>query len=300
MLAKYELKNKNFKNEFNYLLKAHLSWYRSENKRFERSVNYWLNDILKIKELFNSDKFKENGNYEIRPIFIVGVPRCGSTLIEKIIGSGAKHIPMGEETGIFSNYIKKHIDEKQMKIIDIENIKEEIIKKYKQKGLLKKNFNYIFTDKSLNNFFYVSIIKKIFPHAKIINCKRNVQASIMSILKNNLGGIAWAHSLENIFKYFNIYDQTINYFYKKYPNFIYQLDYEKLVNSPEVESKKLMKFCNLVWSKKCLEFYKRKDIISQTTSNIQIRKSIYKASTKKYSPYKKFLDQYGSKYKWYK
>jgi len=300
LLAKYELKDKNFQNEFNYLLKAHLSWFQSENKKFEKGVIYWLNDIPKLKELFSSYKYKGEKNNKIKPIFIVGVPRCGSTLIEKVIGSGAKHIPMGEETGIFSNYIKNHMNENEMKIDNMQNIKEKIIEKYKQRGLLQKKFDNVFTDKSLNNFFYVSIIKEIFPKAKIINCKRNVLASVMSILKNNLGQIAWAHSLENIFKYFDIYNEAINYFDKKYPNFIYQLNYEKFVSDSKVESKKLMKFCNLDWNKECLEFYKRKDIVSQTTSNIQIRKSIYKDSIKKYLPYRKFLSQYGSKYNWYK
>ena len=97
---------------------------------------------------------------------------------------------------------------------------------------------------------------------------------------------------EMIFSSDKRYEKTI-------PNFIYSLDYEKLVNEPEIESKKLMKFCDLPWDKKCLEFYKRKDLISKTASNIQIRKAIYKDSSKKYLPYKKFFDEYGKKYSWF-
>ena len=82
--------------------------------------------------------------------------------------------------------------------------------------------------------------------------------------------------------------------------FVSRLEFEKLINDPEVESKKLLKFCNLPWSKNCLEYYKRKDIISKTASNVQIRKAIYKHSKERYLPYKKFLDKYGSKYSWYK
>ena len=84
-----------------------------------------------------------------------------------------------------------------------------------------------------------------------------------------------------------------------YPNYIYNLEFEKLVNSPEVESKKLMKFCELILDKKCLEFYKRRDLISKTTSNIQIRKAIYKHPREKYLPYKKLLAEYGKKYSWF-
>ena len=74
---------------------------------------------------------------------------------------------------------------------------------------------------------------------------------------------------------------------------------EKLVEDPENESKKLMKSCDLPWDKKCLEYYKRKDLISRTTSNLQIRKAIYKHSENRYLPYKPFLDEYGYKYSWY-
>ena len=63
---------------------------------------------------------------------------------------------------------------------------------------------------------------------------------------------------------------------------------KNLLDNPEEESKKLMKFCELPWDKKCLEFYKRKDLISKTASNIQIRKAIYKHSSDKYLPIKNF------------
>ena len=60
-----------------------------------------------------------------------------------------------------------------------------------------------------------------------------------------------------------------------------------------------MSFCNLPWDKKCLEYYKREDLISKTASNIQIRKAIYKHPSEKYLSYKKFLTQYGEKYSWF-
>ena len=60
-----------------------------------------------------------------------------------------------------------------------------------------------------------------------------------------------------------------------------------------------MSFCGLPWNKKCLEFYKRKDIVSKTTSRQQIRKAIYKHTADRYLPYKKFLDKYGNKYSWF-
>ena len=117
----------------------------------------------------------------------------------------------------------------------------------------------------------------------------------MSILANNLIEISWAHKIEHILEYFDTYYKMMKNYKKTYPNFIYELKYEKFVNDPTGESKKLMKFCNLPWSNKCLEFYKRKDLISKTTSNVQIRKAIYKDSINKYLPYKQFLNKYFKK-----
>jgi hypothetical protein len=162
-----------------------------------------------------------------------------------------------------------------------------------------KKYDNIFTDKSLNNFFYLKLIKEIYPNAKIINCKRDMLSSIMSIFQNNLAELAWTHDLDNIFKYFDNYLGIINNFNETTPKTIYHLEFEKLTSEPVEESKKLMKFCELSWDTKCLEFYKRKDLISKTASNVQIREPIYKHSLEKYLPYKKFLDEYGNKYSWF-
>ena len=121
----------------------------------------------------------------------------------------------------------------------------------------------------------------------------------MSIFKRNLGDIIWAHNLDNIFKYFDIYNYLTENFKKIFPDFIYELHYEKLVNEPEEESKKLLNFCDLPWDIKCLEFYKRKDLISRTASKLQIRKPIYKDSLNAHPTYKTILRKYGDKYSWY-
>jgi hypothetical protein len=227
------------------------------------------------------------------------VPRCGSTLTEKIIASSSKYIPIGEETNILDQFIKMQIQENQSLNYSLENFHAKLIDAYKNKGLIQKESEYTFTDKSLENFYYIGLIKNIFPNAKVINCKRDTLASIMSIFQNNLPKISWAHNLENIFKYFDNYFQIINKFKKKYPNFIYDLDFENFTHNPEIESKKLMSFCDLPWDKKCLEFYKRKDIVSRTASNTQIRQAVFKHSSDKYLPYKKLLNKYGSKYSWF-
>ena len=301
LLAKYERKSKNYEQELKFLVEGHKNFFDSMKKKFELNVKYCFDDVLKIAEGAKVEKINKKDKYdEIKPIFIIGVPRCGSTLVEKIIASGSKDIPMGEETAIFDNFVTKKILEKQsLNLGNCSELRKELHNLYKDRGIIMKKYDNIFTDKSLNNFFYLNLIKAIYPNAKIINCKRDTLSSIMSIFQNNLTELGWTHNLNNIFKYFNNYFEIVNRYDKANPNTIYHLEFEKLTSEPEEESKKLMKFCELPWDKKCLEFYKRKDIISKTASNVQIRKPIYKNLVDKYTPYKFFLDKYGNKYSWF-
>ena len=302
LLSIYALQEKNYEKEFYYLLKGHRYYFESNEEEFINGVDYWLNVLPKTDKLINLNKLNVNikkENYDIKPIFIVGVPRCGSTLIEKIIASGDKQVSEGEETGIFHSFAEDIINKSQLSILDINILHSKIFEKYSQKGLIQEKNDYTFTDKSLENLFYVGLIKEIFPKAKVIHCKRNTLSSIISIIKNNLVEVPWAHSPEHILEYFNIYHNTIENFKKIFPHFIYALKYEKFVNDPEIESKKLLKFCNLPWNNECLKFYKRKKLISKTASNIQIRKAIYKDSINKYLPYKQFINKYGNKYPWF-
>ena len=300
LLSIYERNEKKYKKEFDYLTKAHNYYFELKKEKFELGVKYCFDDVLQIANFAKVENSNKKTDYKIKPIFIIGVPRSGSTLIEKIIGSAKKFIPMGEEISIFEKFINNKIQEKKsLNLGEVKSVREELVDIYKDRGLIQEKSDFIFTDKSLNNFFYLRLIKEIFPQAKVINCRRKTLSSIISIFQNNLTDLAWTHNLEHIFKYFDNYFKIINEFKKKYPNFVYDLNFENFTNEPEIESKKLMSFCNLLWDKKCLEFYKRKDIVSKTASCQQIRKSIYKPPADRYLPYKEFLNKYGSKYSWF-
>ena len=300
LLAKYERKEKNYQKELKFLIEGHKYFFDSMKKKFELGIKYCFDDVLQIEEGVKVEKINVDNYDEIKPIFIVGVPRCGSTLVEKIIASGSNPIPMGEETGIIENFVNKKILEKEsLNLGGCLEIRKELNALYKDRGLILKKYDNVFTDKSLNNFFYLKLIKEIYPNAKIINCKRDILSSIVSIFQNNLTELAWTHNLNNILKYFDNYFKIINNYDQETPNNVYHLEFEKLTKEPEKESKKLMNFCGLPWDKKCLEFYKRKDLISKTASNVQIREAIYKHSLEKYLPYKELLAEYGKKYSWF-
>ena len=300
LLSRYEKKLKNYEEELNYLKKGHQYFFDSRKEKFKLAVKYCFDDLLQISKDAHISKLNNKDDYNVKPIFIIGVPRSGSTLVEKIIASGKKLIPVGEETSVLEDFFNNKILQKQsLDLGDVKSIRNELYDLYKQKGLISKKYDYIFTDKSLNNFFYLGLIREIYPSAKVINCRRDILSSIMSIFQNNLSALAWTHDLDNIFKYFNNYFEIIKRYNEVNPNIIYELKFEKLINNPEEESKKLMNYCELPWDKKCLEFYKRKDLFSKTASNIQVRKPIYKHPSDRYLPYKEYLNKYGKKYSWF-
>ena len=233
LLSRYEKNEKNYEKEFNYLIIAHQNYFELKKKKFELGIKYCFNDVLQISK-FAKFQNTNNGN-KIKPIFIIGVPRCGSTLIEKIIGSGKESIPMGEEIIVLERFINnKVLEKKSLNLGEAKSFSDELVSIYQNKGLVKEKNNFVFTDKSLNNFFYLRLIKIIFPEAKIINCRRETISSIMSIFQNNLTELAWTHNLENIFQYFDNYFKIVDEFRKQHPEFIYDLDFEKFTNEPEI------------------------------------------------------------------
>jgi len=308
ILAKNQQIKKNFDMEMKFLERGHEHFQKSIPKKiYEQSFDYWLNiipkkfDKIKIKNL---DEIKDQ-NFEINPIFIIGMPRSGSTLVESIISSGKSKIPNGGETAtinwaILKNY-RNDIFSKDMNkiIIDKKKLKNDILNKYKNLKLLNKDNNFFFTDKSLENFFYIDLILELFPNAKFIHCERNKVDNIIAIYQNFLTKMTWTHSLKDIFKYYNNYLNVMSIFNKKFKEKIFLLRLEELTINSKKISQDMFKFCNLEWSEKCLEFHKRKDLFSNTASNIQIREKIYKYSNK-YDVYKKYIKKFEQEYSWLK
>ena len=111
LLSKFEQQASNYERELHYLLKGHDYFFQSKKEKFEAELKYWFDVLPRIEEIISLEKSNEN-NYHLKPIFIVGLPRCGSTLIEKVITSGTKPISIGEETEIFNFLIHQGSREK--------------------------------------------------------------------------------------------------------------------------------------------------------------------------------------------
>ena len=305
----YYLKKKNKELELIHLRNFHQYSFES-NLTSNLQGLFYYNKI--ISNHFNKVNFI-NENFKsldhLSPIFVVGLPRSGSTLIESIISSSEIGINSLGETSVINVSILEQIKEIIFKdgfqekkfnfTLDLEILNKTVFKKYK--GYIKsptKNFHFV--DKSLENFFNVEIILKIFPSAIFIHCKRNYKDSIISIYRSMLPFLPWTHSLKDIVNYIDIYIEVTNFFQKKYPNNFLTINLEDLTINKIDITNKIFNFCNLEWSEKILKFYKRKNLNVKTLSNKQVRSEIFKYEKTKYEPYYYLLNDFNEKYEWLK
>jgi len=294
LLSKYSNMKNNTSSEMKLLVEAH-KVYKGMTK-FSYDSDYYLKHLSTITppSPCNLEAIRSAESSELSPIFIVGIPRCGSTLIENIICSGPEHVLKGEEPSVIFKAVNGNIqnggDEFWPKF------QNDVIEHYQKSQLLKDNLP--FTDKSLENIFLIEFILALYPNAKIVHCERNPLASIISILKNNMVSLPWAHDVDEIFEYTDNCLTAIEKYTKKYPAKIYTIKYEDFVLNQEEESKKLMSFCNLTWDKSCLSFNETKDIMSKTASHIQIRDKINQKSLYYYQNYESLFETYKQKYSW--
>jgi hypothetical protein len=268
---------------------------------YKRIINKHYDQI----EIIKDDK---EGNKELKPVFIIGLPRSGSTLIESILRSSNENLKSAGESNVINASIMEQIGPKiYIKNFDINNFKfqidrnkleESILKRYRQLNLLQEDKNQMFIDKSLENLFNIEIILKIFPKAKFLHTFRNSVDSIFSIYQSMLPELAWTHSIEDILDYMDSYYKVIAYYKKKYPDNIVNIKLENFTESAEKSTKEIYKFCELTWSENSLNFYKRTDLMSKTLSYAQIRNKISKYDNKKYESYFFSLDDFKKKYNW--
>jgi hypothetical protein len=298
LLAESNRKKKKIKDEIKNLELAHKYAFQDKININQQSRNYWLNIIAKnyktIEPQFE-DKIPNNLK-NLEPIFIVGLPRSGSTVLEAILSSGKKKILNLGETNLI-NWSVITSPKKTTSVLDTSLICNKLEIALDNLGVFNLKNN-IFTEKSLENFFYIELILKIFPKAKFINTVRNTKDNIFAIFQQFLSNLSWTHSLEDILEYTNNYLTIIEFFKKKYPQKIFSVNLEELTLNKEKITKNVYEFCELEWDKKALEFYKRKDLFTSTASNIQIRSDLYSYDPNKYKAYQYLLKNFIDKYDW--
>ena len=258
-----------------------------------------FNQIKKVFSSIDTNKVSKKDISDKKIIFILGMPRSGTSLIEQIITSHSDVFGAGELPQL-SKIVKENL-------LNNETISEQEVNRLINDSFfvdqLRKNYyNYLerfnsnksfITDKAPLNFRWIGLIKILFPNSKIIHCTRNPKDNCFSLFKNFFeGGLNFSYNQKELTSYYQLYLDLMNFWLDAFPNFIHQANYEKIINDPKLEIKKILKFCELSWEDNCLQFHKNKTPI-KTMSTAQARQPIYKSSINSYEKFSSFLEDLG-------
>ena len=285
---------KNYQTAFKYFkigndLKKQVIKYELPNHiKLQNSI---IEVFEKIKDLNIEKKLSKE-----RIIFICGMPRSGTTLIEQIISSHNQVLATSENNYLSSfikdNYLDGFVLSSKKILKDLYS-KENFFQDYVFKSISEYNFkSQVYTDKSVQNFFWLGFIKVFFPNSKIIITDRNSKDVCLSIFKINFknGFMNFSYNQKDIANFYNLYLELTNYWKKLFPNDIYVAKYENLIKDPEIETRKLIDFCELEWDSNCLRHDKNRSAI-KTASVSQARQPIYKSSINTSDNYSKYLEE---------
>ena len=274
------------------------SYLNEGNRLRKKELNYSIDTSHKlfsiIYETFamlpNSiNKSLQNITPTKRPIFILGMPRSGTTLVEQIISSHEEVYGAGELNTLMRLYypILENIlsNEKDKNILSEENlilIREKYLDSLSQ---LNTTAN-IITDKTPANFQFIGFIFSIFPDAKIIHLKRDPRAICWSIYKSKWmgNGYGFSYNMDDLASYYDSYSKLMDFWHKKFPEKIYDICYEDLTTNQEEMTRKLLEYCELDWDDNCLNFHKNKRPV-KTASSLQVREKIYQGSSEVWKKY---------------
>ena len=274
----------NHEKQFKFLNEAN----RLRKKESNYSIDKDLKRFSVIKELFkNPPPALKKDSSQIQPIFIVGMPRSGTSLVHQIVDSHHEVYGAGELT-ILSPIINQFFRDYKKEV----GISNEALAAIREKYLLflaKLNIaEKIIVDKMPLNFRHVGFILTAFPEAKIIHMNRDPMATCWSIYKYYFNGNYYSYNQTDLAQYFILYKDLMNFWHTLFPNKIYDLCYEDLTTNQEIETRKLLDYCELEWDDNCLNFYKNKGAM-KTTSAFQVRQKMYQGSSEVWKQYEDYL-----------
>jgi len=236
--------------------------------------------------LFKASVQQPDPRHVITPIFILGMPRSGTTLVEQILSSHSK-VQGGGELIFVERYGFQLCHGAQSATREhVEVFRNTYLEALEA---LSDGRQFI-TDKMPSNFRYIALIRSALPEAKIIHTMRDPVATCWSNFKHyfSSNGLGYSYELEDTVKYFKLYEDLMKYWEGIYSDQIYNLDYETLTIDQEEETRKVLSFIGLDWDKNCLLPHKNTRSV-RTASQQQVRKKIYTGSSNDWRKFEPFL-----------
>ena len=246
----------------------------------ERSIAAFTREVLT----------RPGGNEARDPIFVVGMPRAGSTLIEQILAShplveGTSELPdlpqVAREKG---NYVKRALE---MSAEERRSAGELYLKRASVQRRTDRPF---FIDKLPNNWMFVPFIQLVLPNAKIVDARRHPLGCCWSNFRQHFArGQDFAYDLADLGRYYSNYVRLMAHVDSVLPGRVHRVIYERMVDDTEVEVRALLDFCGLEFDPACLAFYETERAV-RTASSEQVRRPIYRDATEEWQPYEAHLD----------
>ncbi len=285
--------SKDFDQAFGHILMANtlqretFTYHAEETRQIvDRSINVYSKDYFAGKSRF--------GSTSSLPVFIVGMPRSSTTLIEQILSSHPQVHGAGE-TEAFPGVSRSIAQQFQyarpipecMSLIDAK-MAEEYSVRYLQQLALHCPTAARITDKFPQNFFTIGLIKTLFPDARIIHCHRNPLDNCTSLFFHFFATFKATFELTELGQYYLQYQRLMSHWDNLFPGEIFTVQYEDLVLDQERVSKQLIEYVGLEWDEKCIDFQdNERNVLSP--SNMQVRKPMYKSSIGRWKLYEKQL-----------
>ena len=276
--------------------------YDAANKLHRPTIKYSSDQTVaffkQIKQAYTKDFIERNklSKQTKEPIFVLGMPRSGTSLVEQILASHPEVYGGGElyylDQAQFPD-TKPNIEDYAA---FVENWGPDDFQKMADTYLGKlesvwKGYRHV-TDKMPHNFQYLGLIKILFPGAKIINCIRDPRDTCFSIFKTYFVlDVLFSFSEEEIVTYYKLHEDLMAYWHSVLPEgSIYDLYYETLIENPEESIRALLAYCNLEWDDGCMSFHKTRREVD-TASALQVSKPLYKGAIGYWKNYAPYLDE---------
>lgn len=282
-----------------------LQYYHMANRIKKKYVDPGLEVFEKQAKRY-SDVFSKNSISKRKayasaskvPIFIVGMPRSGTTLTEQIISCHSKIHGAGEVCSF--DYVVERMKDKKISGHFLPVPFPESFPHLEKNELKTLADFYIgaiskgvktgckISNKVPANFLHIGFILALFPNATIIHCKRHPLDIFLSIYFHNFVYVPYSYDPQMIVRYYKTYDKLMKYWKEQFADCIHDSYYEELVCKQEEKSRELIRFCGLKWEDQCLDFHKNKRQVS-TASSTQVRQKLYSSSMYKWKNYEEFL-----------
>ena len=239
----------------------------------------------------------KSGDESDEPIFVLGLPRSGTTLVERIIANHSDVYPAGELTEFAAQLIKaiagmngrQRLSRTEMVEASLDIDMKSLGHSYIEATRPRTGHTPMFIDKMPLNYLYCGLIHAALPNAKIIALSRNAMDSCFSMYKTMFtASYPFAYDLNDLAKYFVVWHRLMEHWKKTLGESILEIQYEELVMRQEEVSHGIIEFCRLNWQDACLQFHKS-SAPSSTASAVQVRQPIYQSSIGRWKKYEKHL-----------